>query len=152
MAVQQRTSSPNALPIPPTPHPVAFHEHMSFNKFHDADLIHPAWKLLQYFDIPMSSWTSDASFGNAWQTTRQPTEATVRVSGERLQEVCVMDQHDQHTQHALWHGHMHLPLEKEIVVVYDECIKKDERSENFHTMNERVARELIRAFQHSHSR
>jgi len=25
--------------------------------------------------------------------------------------------------------------------------KKDERSENFHTMNERVARELIRAFQ-----
>ena len=34
------------------------------------------------------------------------------------------------------------------VVVYDECIKKDERSENFHTMNERVARELIRAFQH----
>jgi len=33
------------------------------------------------------------------------------------------------------------------VVVYDECIKKDERSENFH-MNERVARELIRAFQH----
>jgi len=26
--------------------------------------------------------------------------------------------------------------------------KKDERSENFHTMNERVARELIRAFQH----
>jgi len=38
------------------------------------------------------------------------------------------------------------------VVVYDECIKKEERSENFHTMNERVARELIRAFQHSHSR
>jgi len=34
------------------------------------------------------------------------------------------------------------------VVLYDECIKKDERSENFHTMNERVARELIRALQH----
>jgi len=66
---------------------VAFHEHMSFNKFHDADLIHPAWKLLQYFDIPMSSRTSDALFKNAWQTTRQPTEATVRVSVERLQEV-----------------------------------------------------------------
>jgi len=33
-------------------------------------------------------------------------------------------------------------------VTYDGCIKKDKRSENFHTMNERVARELIRAFQH----
>jgi len=38
------------------------------------------------------------------------------------------------------------------VVTYDGCIKKDERSENFHTINEGVARELIRAFQHSHSR
>ena len=27
---------------------------------------------------------------------------------------------------------------------------KHERSENFHTMNERVARELIRAYQHPH--
>jgi len=33
-------------------------------------------------------------------------------------------------------------------VTYDGCIRKHERSENFHTMNERVARELIRAFQH----
>jgi len=32
-------------------------------------------------------------------------------------------------------------------VTYDGCIKKHERSENFPTMNERVARELIRAFQ-----
>jgi len=32
-------------------------------------------------------------------------------------------------------------------VTYDGCIRKHERSENFHTMNERVARELIRAFQ-----
>jgi len=32
-------------------------------------------------------------------------------------------------------------------VTYDGCIKKDERSENFHTINEGVARELIRAFQ-----
>jgi len=31
-------------------------------------------------------------------------------------------------------------------VTYDGCIRKHERSENFHT-NERVARELIRAFQ-----
>ncbi len=38
------------------------------------------------------------------------------------------------------------------VVTYDGCIKNHERSENFPTMNERVARELIRAFQHSHSR
>jgi len=37
-------------------------------------------------------------------------------------------------------------------VTYDGCIKKDERSENFHTMNERVARELIRAFQHRRRR
>jgi len=34
-------------------------------------------------------------------------------------------------------------------VTYDGCIRKHERSENFHTMNERVARELIRAFQQS---
>jgi len=33
-------------------------------------------------------------------------------------------------------------------VTYDGCIKNHERSENFPTMNERVARELIRAFQH----
>jgi len=29
-----------------------------------------------------------------------------------------MNQHDRHTQHALWHSHMHgLPLEKEISLV-----------------------------------
>jgi len=32
-------------------------------------------------------------------------------------------------------------------VTYDGCIKNHERNENFPTMNERVARELIRAFQ-----
>ena len=67
---------------------------------------------------------------------RGQTSKADRLDGPRIRACC-----------NLWCSHCDVSGST-TVVTYDGCIKNHERSENFPTMNERVARELIRAIQH----